>query len=71
VTSQGTDDISGEGMMMGGPLALTLYGMVVVLADITVGKEAFPESLPKVGLLMIAILIVGTILGAGLDRARR
>jgi hypothetical protein len=62
---------SSEGLGMGGPIGITLYGMIAVFASALFDEELIPaDNLQAVGLLAAAF-VVGAVLGAAFDRRPR
>lgn len=61
-----------EGPIMGAALALMLYGLTVVFVSAAFGTELVPAS-GWLGVLMIALLVAGSAVGAAVDtqKARR
>ena len=61
---------TGEGGLAGAALVLTGYGFVVVGASLFADKDLVPTDVPAAGFLMLALLAVGAVLGAGFKRVR-
>ena len=59
-----------EGPIFGAALALTLYGLVVIIASV-LHVELIPEEGYLLAVLMVAILVVGAGVGALADSAVR
>ena len=59
-----------EGPIFGAALALTLYGLVVIIASV-LHVELIPEEGYLLGLLMVAILVVGAVAGTLADSVVR
>ena len=53
----------------GAALVLTLYGLVVIIADLLFHVELVPHSGLAVAGIMIGCLLVGGVLGGGAGRA--
>lgn len=60
-----------EGPLFGAAAALMLYGLVVVLASVLLGKELVPSSSPLIGVLMVGVLIAGAVIGTVADTVAR
>lgn len=72
-TRQGAHD-TGTGLdapVAGAALVLTLYGLLVIVADLLFGAELVPHSGLAVAGIMIGCLLVGAVLGGGAARASR
>lgn len=72
-TRQGAHD-TGTGLdapVAGGALLLTLFGLVVILADLVAGVELVPHSGLATAGIMIGCLLLGGVLGGGAARASR
>ena len=59
-----------DGPITGGALAMTLYGLVAILASAILDVEFVPHSTIMVAILMISLLAAGATVGAAIDRAR-
>lgn len=59
-----------DGPITGGALAMTLYGLVAILASAVLDVEFVPPSTIMVAVLMISLLAAGAVVGAAIDRAR-
>ena len=63
-------DATAAGITAGSAVFVTLYGVLVLLADVAFGEELFPESDRGVGLLLLVILLAGAAVGGALGRLR-
>ena len=54
----------GDGALMGLSLALTVYGFAIVVASTFADKELVPSTLPAAGLVILALIAVGAVVGA-------
>jgi hypothetical protein len=62
----------GEGIGFGAAVGITLYGIVVVVFSLADHEGAvLPEERWLIAVIMIAAALVGGILGAGFERARK
>ena len=59
-----------DGPITGGALAMTLFGLITILASATLDVELVPHSTIKVAVLMISLLAAGAMVGAAIDRSR-
>lgn len=59
-----------EGAVAGGALMLTLYGAVVVVLSGFLGIELVPHSETLVAGILIALGVIGGVLGAGVAKSR-
>lgn len=58
-----------EGPVLGAALALTLYGLVVVFFSAVLDREFVPSG-SLLGLVVIAVLGGGALVGAAVDTAK-
>lgn len=72
MTSQETTATPFEGVGIGAATAITLYGLAVVVASLA-GHEGkvLPHEDIMIAVVMIAVAIVGAVLGAGFERSRK
>ena len=60
-----------EAAVMGGALLMTLWGLVVVVADLVFGREAVPHSQTGTVAILVALAVVGGFLGAAAGKRGR
>ncbi len=61
-----------EGGVAGAAVALTLYGVAILVGSAVLGEEWVPHSDGLTGAILIALLVIGGVVGAGVaSRADR
>ncbi|HWG94318.1 MAG TPA: hypothetical protein VNU66_08860 [Mycobacteriales bacterium] len=71
-TQAGAHNAAGPGLdaaVAGATLVLTVYGLVVILADLLFHAELIPHSGFQLAGIMVACLVVGAVLGGGAGKA--
>jgi hypothetical protein len=63
-TEEGTTGTGLDGMVAGAATVLTIYGLLVIAADVVLDSKLIPDNGLAVAGIMIGCLIVGGILGA-------
>jgi hypothetical protein len=59
-----------DGPITGGALAMTLYGLLAIVAGAALDIEFVPHATWQVAVLMVSLLAAGALVGAAIDRAR-
>ena len=62
-TRMGATGTGVDGIVAGGALVLTLYGLLVIAADLVADKKLTPHSGIGVAALIVGCLVVGAVLG--------
>ena len=60
-----------EGGVAGASVFLTLYGVVILIASSVFDAELVPHGRGLTGLILVALIVVGAVVGAGVATARR
>ena len=60
-----------EAAIMGGVMLMTLWGAVIVVADLVFGADVVPHSQAANVVILVALTVVGAVLGGGMAKARR
>ena len=60
-----------EGLFMGAILAMTVYGLVIVFMDSATKTLLVPKSTGLVAVVLVAVALVGAVIGGAIDRRRR
>jgi hypothetical protein len=71
-TQLGSSNAAGPGLdaaVAGGATLLTLYGLLVIVADLVAHAELVPHSGFQLAGIMVACLLVGAVVGGGVGKA--
>ncbi len=60
-----------EGAIMGGVLLMTLWGAVIVIADLVFGADVVPHSQAANVVILTALAVVGGLIGVGVAKTTR